>query len=104
MLEELKAIFLEQDEMRAAPIILDVLIVRRTSLSLMVIPPLLVCQNDAVGPVPRIKNRSVAGGETNARQEVIGVMVEPDAGSHIQLQVRSNEIDRSCDGVVPGSG
>jgi hypothetical protein len=37
----------------------------------------------------------MAGSEPNARQKVIGVMVESDAGPHIQLQVRSNEIDRS---------
>jgi hypothetical protein len=88
----------------AAAVILDVLIVKRASLSLMFIPPLLSCQNDAVASAPRIHNRSVAGGETNAHQEIIGVMVESNAGSHIQLQIRSNEIDRSSDGVLPGSG
>jgi hypothetical protein len=63
-----------------------------------------LAENDSVAPVPGIENRSVAGSEPNARQEVIGVMVESDTGPHIKLQVRSNEIDRSSDGVVPGSG
>jgi len=55
-------------------------------------------------PLPRNEYRSKADSESNTCQEVIGVVVEPHAGPHVQLQVGSDEIDRSCDGVVPGSG
>jgi hypothetical protein len=47
---------------------------------------------------------SVARGEPNACQEVVGLVVEADTGSHVQLKVRSDEVNQSSDSVMSWSG
>jgi len=47
---------------------------------------------------------SIAGGESNASQKIVGSVVEANAGTHIQLKVRRDEIDQARDRVIARSG
>jgi len=47
---------------------------------------------------------SIARSESNADQKIVGSVVEAYTGTHIQLKVRSDEIDQSSDRVIARSG
>jgi len=47
---------------------------------------------------------SIARSESDADQKIVGSVVEAYTGTHIQLKVRSDEIDQSSDRVIARSG